>query len=105
MKPSQIKPRGAWVLVQLDNKPEKSTGGIFLPDDVRKNQQDRMGVILAMGPHCNANAALSPPIAVGQRVAINFFSGTRLDDKANKLPDGDYRCVKEEDVIAIVSPE
>ena len=94
MKPTQIKPRGDRVLVELDPKPEK-VGNILLPDQSRIAQQERFGRILAVGPK------VSDDLKPGVRVAISFVTGLHctLDPKDEF---GKYRLVKEEDVAAVV---
>jgi co-chaperonin GroES (HSP10) len=95
MKPTQIKPRGDRVLVELDPKPER-VGSIILPDAVKNSQQERFGTIRAVGPKAPDD------LKVGSRVAVSFFSGLNCTlDPAEK--DVKFKLLKDEDVAALVT--
>lgn len=74
-------PRHDFVIIQMEEAPEESRGGIFLPKDVR---EDRLpGVVLAVGPgrmseHGEWLKVID--LEVGDRVIFNKFSGLELDE-------------------------
>jgi co-chaperonin GroES (HSP10) len=68
-----------------------------LPDDVKNRQQERFGEILRVGP--DVPKELKP----GLKIAMNFFTGTNVDATAAGLPDGEYKLLKAEDVLATVA--
>jgi chaperonin GroES len=91
------RPLGDGVLVRLAQAPEKSAGGIIIPENVK--EKPRRGKVLAVGPGreqvCSDGsfATLAPRIAVGDVVLFGQYAGTKLDD--------DLLLLRESDLLAV----
>jgi len=75
-------PRHDFVIIQMEESPEESRGGIFLPRDVR---EDRIpGEVLAIGPGRmseHGHLIEVTDLKVGDRVIFNKFSGLELNEE------------------------
>lgn len=78
---TKLKPCGGWVLVKVDLAPEKSAGGIYLPQGNSLEQRGyRVGTVLSVGPgrFNQGKAALKAKyeplgLEVGERVAFRGY--------------------------------
>lgn len=102
MNTSGIKPIEYNILVKQDAEEEKTSGGIFLPDEIqeRNKHSETEAVIVAVSPMAfrfddwpTGEATPQP----GDRVVFARHAGTFV-----KGSDGEqYRVVKDKDVVAV----
>ncbi len=84
-----VKPSKSWVAVVLDNPPEKSPGGIYLPDAAREHFVGALiGTVMAVGPDV---LDYQPDDRV-------LLSG--LDGHPCRVGEQEFRMVKDEDLLA-----
>lgn len=103
MNTSGISPIEFNVLVKQDAVAEKTTGGLYMPEDVRerdKHGQTR-GVIVGVSPMAFDESVwpdgMEKPKA-GQRIAFAKHAGTFVTGT-----DGtEYRVIKDKDIIALI---
>lgn len=101
MNTSGINPTGHNVVIKIEKAPEKSAGGIILPDKVieRENLASVKGVMVAAGPTAGDYADWPDGqafIPVGSRVLLRKFAGCEV-----KGDDGhDYRVCEDKEVLA-----
>ncbi len=75
------------VLVEIEALPEKTSGGLFLPEN--REERDRIGIVRSVG-------GLVKTVQSGERVLYNVYSQSlEVDGKS-------YRVVKEENLLAVV---
>lgn len=92
-----LKPIGNRIAIQMIEEPDKTEGGVFLPDSAKPASQ--RGTVVAVGPGpwgpqaaAAANNATAP-VSVGDTVVISRHAGHAIDE---------YRIVHEGELIAIV---
>lgn len=104
--PSGIRPCEYNVLVKPYEVEEKTAGGIILPDDVKKKDENAQtrGVIVAMSPMAFANpdwpsSAEGNKPCVGNMVMYARYSGatSRVDGKDGE----EYILIKDNDITAV----
>ena len=83
-----MQPLNDRVLVKLDKVPEKTPGGIYLPDQAKEIAFE--GEVIAAGKEVKE-------IKVGDRVFIGKYAGVEL-----KVDDEPHLMLKEEDILAKV---
>lgn len=90
------------VILKLDAEPEQTAGGIYIPEQDRKESQLGTVVTVCSAWQTDANAFRYPPVQliVGSRVAIGRFSGIDLEVR----PGEKYVVVKVDDILAILDP-
>ena len=88
-----IRPLHDQVLVRVDEAPEKSAGGIYLPDSYYHGRGDKDGAwpgeVIAVGPGAvNRKGVLIPTIVKpGDRVFFMRIGGKWLDDRTEAVGD------------------
>lgn len=83
-----IQPLEARVVIKKDDKLEKTSGGIFIPDVV--NQKVNTGVVLAVGKGCQY-------LKVNDKILFDKFAGTEIEIGAET-----YTLLLEDNVLCII---
>ncbi len=85
------------VLVKYSDEPEKSSGGLFIPETAKEKPQK--GAVLAIGPGDRDEDGKRIPMDVkeGDTVLFAKYSGTEI-----KLDDKKVLILRESDLLAIV---
>ncbi len=94
----KIKPLADRIVVQREESPEKTAGGIVLPDSAKNKPQK--GKVLAAGPgrllkdgtRCNLQ------VKEGDTVLFTAWAGDEFKDKNTQV----ILLMREEDVMAVV---
>lgn len=89
---SDLQPTRNQLLVEAERPPEKTKGGILLPEATRQDK-DAIGVVLACGPEI-----MDDRIKVGARVLYTTFAGQDL-----VVNHKDYKLITEIDVAAVIA--
>lgn len=93
----KIKPMGDRVVVQPTEEPEKTKGGIYLPDTAKEKPQEGKIVAAGEGKKNDDGKAIPLSVKVGDKVLYGKYSGTEI------TVDGqEYLIIREEDVLAIL---
>ncbi len=93
----KIKPLGDRVLIKPSKEPEKTKGGIVLPDTAKEKPQEGEVVAVGEGRKTEEGKAVPLTVKVGDKVLYGKYSGTEI------TVDGDeYLIMREEDILAIV---
>jgi chaperonin GroES len=85
----RFKPLNAHVLIQPLAPPERSRGGILLPDNSRRLEAGDKGYVVAADDTVEL-------VAPGDLVVYGRYSGTDLE-----VGGTDYRLVKEKDLLGV----
>ena len=110
------KPCGYLVLIKIPDQEEKSEGGIILPDDLTKKEQDACttGVIIAFGPTayqgwegCKEMGDVMMPrkphelwgVEIGDTVEFRPFEGMKSS------VDEQYRYIPDSQIMGVVDHE
>ena len=85
------------VLVRRIEAPEKTAGGIIIPDNAREKPQE--GEVVAVGSGTRSEDGTLLPLAVkaGDRILFGKWSGSEV-----KLAAEDLIIMKESDVLGII---
>jgi len=95
----RVRPLFDRVLLEVEDIPETTEGGIVLPDSARKNPQQSFGKVLATGPGRHEHGAIVPmSVKVGDRVIWEGFPGKGQVTVGGKQ----YVILREWDIQAIV---
>lgn len=99
MRGSDIKvtPLGDRVLVKQEDEPQKTEGGIFLPETAKEAPQ--WGTVVRIGPGKLLESGEVRRLSVkeGDKVIFGKYSGTKVKMGADEL-----LFMREEDIMAIV---
>ena len=95
--PSGLKPLGRAVLVKPYLIEERTSGGILLPDQVRKRDQtaEQRAVVVEVGPNCWRDEP-QPRARVGDKILFSKWAGYHA---VGTLDDEDYRVVNDSDIF------
>lgn len=93
----KVNPLGDRVLVRQDEEPQKSEGGIYLPDTAKEAPQ--YGTIVRVGPGKLLDNGQVRELSVkeGDKVIFGKYSGTKV-----KIGQEELLFMREEDIIAVV---
>jgi chaperonin GroES len=96
-----IEPTGHHVLVKPDVVREKTSGGIYIPDEARQNEQRgaTKGILVAIGPTAWVDLANGKPWAkVNDYVSYARHAGINMKGS----DDEDYTLLNDQDILAIL---
>lgn len=94
---TKLQPLGNRVLVRRLEQEEKLKGGILLPDNAKKKQEQAEVVAVGTGKNDKNGHLIPIPVKVGDIILMEKYSGQDV-----KLDDQEYVIVKSDDLIAIV---
>jgi chaperonin GroES len=94
----KIRPLGDRIVVRRDDSPEKTAGGIVLPDTAKNKPQK--GKVVAAGPGRLLKDGTRRPLQVkeGDTVLFTAWAGDEFKDKSSQAT----LLMREEDVLAVV---
>jgi len=84
----KLKPLKDRVVVSYSEEPERTAGGIYVPDTAKEKPQE--GKVEAVGPEVKE-------LKVGNTVIFDKYSGSKI-----KVGDREHLVIKEEDILAVV---
>jgi len=92
-----LEPLSDRVVVKKLMVEEKTTGGMFLPDNSKEKPQ--RGEVLAVGPGKVDESGVHQPmtLSVGQKVLFAKYSGTDV-----KIDGVEYLILSERDILAVI---
>ncbi len=94
-----LRPLGDRIIVRREATDEKTTGGLFLPENAKKKPQ--RGTVISVGPGRMNDEGIRTPLQVkaGDTVLFTAWAGDEFKDKKNK---DDLLVMHESDVLAVV---
>ncbi len=98
MAKANIKPIGDRVLVQrLEEKEQKTGGGIIIPDSAKEKPQEAKVVALGTGKRDEKGEKIAFEVKAGDKVLISKYGGTEV-----KVEGEEYLIIREDDILGIV---
>ena len=92
----KFKPLKDRVLVKYSEEPEKSSGGLYIPDSAKEKPQK--GEVVAAGPGKVDNGKTHPmEVKVGDEVLFEKYSGSKIN-----IEEQEYLIIREDDILGIV---
>jgi len=97
MNAASVAPLEDRVIVRQDDEPQKSQGGIFLPETAKEAPQ--FGTVVRVGPGKILESGSNRPMNVkeGDKVIFGKYSGTKI-----KIDDQELLFMREEDIMGVV---
>jgi len=95
---ASLKPLADRVVVERVPPPEKTPGGVVVPDKAKDKPQE--GTVIAAGPgHLLQNGRLQAlEVHQGDKVLFGSYAGNEI-----KIDGKEYLIMKEEEILAILS--
>ncbi len=93
----KFKPLKDRLLVKYSDEPEKSSGGIYIPDSAKEKPQK--GEVIAAGPGriTDDGKLQKMEIKVGDVVLFEKYSGSKIN-----IENEEYLIIKEDDILGII---
>ena len=93
----KFKPLKDRVLVRYSDEPEKSSGGLYIPDSAKEKPQK--GEVIEVGPGrlTDDGKVIKMEIKVGDVVLFEKYSGSKIN-----IDDTEHLIIKEDDILGIV---
>lgn len=92
-----IKPLGDRVAIKVEERPEKTQSGIFLPDSAKEKPQEGTVVAVGAGKVYDNGQRVAPEVKVGDYVMFSKYSGTEVKFETESL-----LLVSERDILAVL---
>lgn len=92
-----IKPLGPTVLIEPAAAAEKTSGGLFIPDQAREKPQEGIVKVLGTGGRDEKGKLIPFEVKVGDRVLLSKYGASDL-----KVDGVTYKLANVEDIIAII---
>lgn len=97
MATMKIQPLGDRVLVKQDAEPQKSQGGIYLPETAKEAPERGIVVKAGSGKYLENGEVRPLTVKEGDKVIFGKYSGTKV-----KMADEELLFMREEDIMAVV---
>jgi len=93
-----FKPLKDRVLVKYSDEPEKSKGGLYIPDTAKEKPQK--GEVVAVGPGriTDDGKQQAMDVKVGDTVLFEKYAGSKIN-----IDDQEYLIIREDDILGIIS--
>ena len=95
---ARLQPLGQRVLVQRIEAEEKTSGGLFLPDNAKEKPQEAEVIAVGTGGRDTQGNLIPFVVKVGDRVLISKYGGSDI-----KLDGVDYLILSENDILGIIA--
>ncbi len=91
-----FRPLGDRVLIQKDEAPTKTAGGLLLPENAQK--QPSRGVVIECGPGAVVDGEVLPlNVTIGDKVLFGQWAGTEI-----KISGETFWIMKEADIFGVI---
>ena len=96
---TKIRPLGDRILVQRldEDKEQRSTGGIIIPDTAKEKPMEAKVVAAGLGAVQDDGSRRKLDVKIGDRVLISKYAGTEV-----KIEGTDYVIMREDDVLGVI---
>ena len=93
----KFKPLRDRVLVRYSDEPEKSSGGLFIPETAKEKPQK--GEVIEVGPGrlTDDGKVIQMEIKIGDVVLFEKYSGSKIN-----LEETEHLIIREDDILGIV---
>ena len=94
---TRVRPLQDRVIVKrVEDKEERSVGGIIIPDTAKEKPQE--GLVVAVGPGRREDGkVVAPDVKKGDRVLFGKYTGSEI-----KLDGEEHLILREEDILGVV---
>ena len=92
-----LRPLKDRVLIKYSEEPEKSAGGLFIPDTAKEKPQRGEIVAVGSGKITDDGKVQKMEVKVGDIVLFEKYSGSKIN-----IDDTEYLIIREDDILGIV---
>jgi chaperonin GroES len=93
-----FKPLKDRILVKYSDEPEKSSGGIYIPDTAKEKPQKGEVVAIGAGKVTEDGKLQAMEVKVGDEVLFEKYAGSKIN-----MDDTEYLIIREDDVLGILA--
>ncbi len=97
MAAPQIRPLHDRVIVKRIDEPEKSAGGIYIPDTAKEKPQEGKVIAVGTGRRGEHGEVIPLELKKGDRILFGKYAGTEI-----KLNGDEHLILREDDVLAVL---
>ena len=94
----KFKPLKDRILVKYSDEPEKSAGGLYIPDSAKEKPQKGEVIAVGAGKITDDGKLQKMEIKVGDKVLFEKYSGSKIN-----IDETEYLIIREDDVLGILS--
>jgi len=92
----KFKPLKDRVLVKYSDEPEKSAGGIFIPETAKEKPQKGEIIAVGSGKITDDGKVQAMEVKVGDVVLFEKYSGSKIN-----MDNEEYLIIREDDILGI----
>jgi chaperonin GroES len=92
-----LRPLKDRVVVKYSEEPEKSSGGIYIPDTAKEKPQRGEIVAVGTGKVTDDGKLQKMEVKIGDIVLFEKYSGSKIN-----IDDTEYLIIREDDILGIV---
>ncbi|UCE71393.1 MAG: co-chaperone GroES [Nitrospiraceae bacterium] len=92
----KFKPLKDRVLVKYSEEPEKSSGGIYIPETAKEKPQKGEVIAVGSGKITDDGKVQAMEVKVGDIVLFEKYSGSKI-----KMDNDEYLIIREDDILGI----
>jgi chaperonin GroES len=93
----QVRPLGDRVIVEVDESPDTTKGGIIIPENAKEPLT--RGVVIAAGPGAVVDGKFREvSVKAGDRVLFGKYSGSEVENEERKP----YKIMREDDILGVI---
>ena len=94
-----VKPLNEKVLIKRVDAPEKTKGGIIIPDTATEKPQEGEVVAVGKGKRLEDGTVVTLDVKVGDRILFGKYSGSDI-----KIDGQEYLILREDEVLGVLDP-
>ncbi|WP_010632552.1 co-chaperone GroES [Sporolactobacillus vineae] len=92
-----LKPLGDRIVIEPQEKEEKTASGIVLPDSAKEKPQEGRVVAVGAGKVSDKGERIALDVKEGEKVIYSKYAGTEVKYDGKK-----YLVVRQDDVLAVI---
>ena len=93
----KVRPLFDHILVQRLVEADKTSGGLFIPDNAKEKPMEALVVAVGAGKRLDNGSLQAPSIKAGDKILLAKYSGSEV-----KLDGKDHLILREDDVLAVL---
>jgi chaperonin GroES len=93
----KIRPLHDHVLAKRLADKDKTSGGLFIPDNAKEKPLEALVIAVGAGKQLENGQTQAPAVKAGDKVIIGKYSGSEV-----KLAGEDHIILREDDILAVV---
>lgn len=92
-----VRPLFDHILVQRLVEADKTSGGLFIPDNAKEKPMEALVIAVGTGKRLENGSTQAPSVKAGDKILLAKYSGSEV-----KLDGKDHLILREDDVLAVL---